>query len=590
LNDWVTVATTRWTSLYKQIHDTVSGMFSGLVTDLFEGGDFLGTITKAFQKIGEDMLNTVLKPFTDAFTNWISDSLTKLLSGAFSSALSTFTSGAGGVLGTGVGAATGGVGTAAGGIGGATSGAGGAAGGIGSALGGLTGIVGAIGSIGSMITGAIGDVQNSTIIGHLFHIMQATEQTDIAVGGAYASTSNSVLGLLYRISDNIQFGNATKDLDVIKDFITGGINDNIGSITFNTYWSLRKLTDISDLLQAGVKVSGSGPSGGTPPVAPVAPSSPGTPTAAVPVVVLPSAPGGSRTDTAQNPPAAPALTPQQTQIAQLQAQQKDITAILATLQDSYSKAVGQYQTDMLAVGTTHDEIVAIKQKIATAMDDLNNANDPTQQQYYRDLLAKLQQNLVDAQTQLDNTQMAIQADLQAQTDLKQQIANTQQKLTDLIATINTVSTPPATPTSPTNTPGLPSAPGGSRTDTAQHPTGPPTIAEIFKDMSGQIFGALHQLIPQGWSMDQFGNWINTLADIPTQLRALNDQMQLQGPLGLLANAYATPVVPAAVTVQPTPAPSAASWAHGLTVKVLVDGRELSGAIIQSMEESGTNIR
>lgn len=57
-----------------------------------------------------------------------------------------------------------------------------------------------------------------------------------------------------------------------------------------------------------------------------------------------------------------------------------------------------------------------------------------------------------------------------------------------------------------------SAPGGSRTDTSQSApattTPPATTANTgLRDMSGQMFAG--QLVPQGWSMDSQGNWVNT---------------------------------------------------------------------------------
>lgn len=49
----------------------------------------------------------------------------------------------------------------------------------------------------------------------------------------------------------------------------------------------------------------------------------------------------------------------------------------------------------------------------------------------------------------------------------------------------------------------PTPPGGSRTDTAQNPA-PATTSTGLRDMSGQYYAG--RLIPQGWSMDNQGNW------------------------------------------------------------------------------------
>jgi len=140
--DYVGNAIKRWKNLYEDIHNTVEGMFDGLIKDLFEGGDFLQTITRTFQRIGEDMVSTILKPFTTAFENWISEKLTSLLSGAFDTVFGT-----GGVLGTGVGAGAGAGGSIPGVPGtGSSGGGGGGAGGAAGAASGLTGWITAISS------------------------------------------------------------------------------------------------------------------------------------------------------------------------------------------------------------------------------------------------------------------------------------------------------------------------------------------------------------------------------------------------------------------------------------------------------------
>ena len=136
-NNYKSNSLTRWTTLSNSINSQFSGMWTGLTKDFFEGGDFLGTITTAMQHVGESILNTILKPFTDQIDTVLSKVLTSLtskLSDWLTSALGSIIPGAGGALGTGVGAPTSVGGSAAGAAG---SAAGGAASTAGSVAGGV---------------------------------------------------------------------------------------------------------------------------------------------------------------------------------------------------------------------------------------------------------------------------------------------------------------------------------------------------------------------------------------------------------------------------------------------------------------------
>lgn len=121
--DYVSNSITRWSNLYNSIHSDFSGMFSGLINDFFSGGDFMKTITDSLKKVGDSILSSLLKPFTDQATAMLSNLLTSLTSKLgdwLGNALGSLT-GNGGVLGTGVGAATSDAGTAASTAGAATT-------------------------------------------------------------------------------------------------------------------------------------------------------------------------------------------------------------------------------------------------------------------------------------------------------------------------------------------------------------------------------------------------------------------------------------------------------------------------------------
>ncbi len=195
------------------------------------------------------------------------------------------------------------------------------------------------------------------------------------------------------------------------------------------------------------------------------------------------------------------------------------------------------------------------------------------------------------------SQDILAAALQAVTDLEQTMID----LTNQIAALNTANSaaesrgrnPAPTTPPPTEQPIPPK----------QRPTGTEPISnatpvstrpdEILRDMSGKIWGALQTVIPKGWSMDQFGNWIDTTKDLQTQLAALASSGALQGPPltpvsvdqhGRMSVPSAVPAAPAPTAVI-TPADLASSLAN-IRGSVFLDGRELFSSFVQFGENIG----
>jgi len=184
--DYIANSAKRWTDLSNTIHNDMQGLFSGLITDLFTGGDFVKTMEDALQKIGESIVSAIFKPFTDLISQtvaslvtplaktlagWISDALTAIfpsLAGALggavggvttaaavtantaaitanTAALAALTAALGGAAGT----------SAASGAASAATGGGGAASSIGSGISGISGIVTAVSTSISAVTGLL---------------------------------------------------------------------------------------------------------------------------------------------------------------------------------------------------------------------------------------------------------------------------------------------------------------------------------------------------------------------------------------------------------------------------------------------------
>ena len=89
--NYIANSTTQWSTLYTNIQGDFTGMFNGLFSDFFSGQNFETTITTALQKVGTSILTTVFKPLTDAFSTWITGTLTGLLKTAFGGITSSLT-------------------------------------------------------------------------------------------------------------------------------------------------------------------------------------------------------------------------------------------------------------------------------------------------------------------------------------------------------------------------------------------------------------------------------------------------------------------------------------------------------------------
>jgi trimeric autotransporter adhesin len=241
--DYINNSAKRWTDLSNTIHSDVQGMFSGLITDLFEGGDFVKTMEDTLKKIGESIVSAIFKPFTDLISQTISSLITplaKTLAGWITDALTAIFPSLAGALGGAVGATataantaavtantaalsaltaamgTNAASTAAGSAGSAAGSVGGA---VGDVIGGAMNVVtGAI----SAVTGIISVIQGFTMEGKLASIEQNTRTAAIYLGGD--QSTGGITQIAWQIKDAILYGYATKDLDDIKAMMQGGLN------------------------------------------------------------------------------------------------------------------------------------------------------------------------------------------------------------------------------------------------------------------------------------------------------------------------------------------------------------------------------
>ncbi len=289
--DYINNSAKRWTDLSNSIHADVQGMFSGLITDLFTGGDFIATITKTLQTIGEQILSAIFKPFTDLISQTISSLITplaKTLAGWISDALTAIFPSLAGALGAGIGAsatvantaavtantaalaalttamgadAAGQVAGAAGSAAGSVGSAGGA---IGQAVGaGLAATVSAITGVVSAVTGVISVFQQARQENTLNAIELNTRVTAAYLGGD--QSMGGITQILWQIKEAILYGYATKDLDsinavlsdaipAIKDNLAGAMPDIrqlLRDISTNVYTFL---SQINDQLKRGISV------------------------------------------------------------------------------------------------------------------------------------------------------------------------------------------------------------------------------------------------------------------------------------------------------------------------------------------------
>ncbi len=480
--DFIADQATRWTDLSNKIHDQVQNMFSGLITDFFNGAGFVKTMTDTLKSIGESIVSAVFKPFTDLISQTISSLLTplaKTLAGWISDALSLIfpslanlastvplnasivantisvdaNTAALGVLSGALGA--GAVGSAVGGV---AEGAGSAAGGIAQTVTqtATSAIVGVVAGVVSAISGVISNFQQHDELSKLKYIEENTRSAAFYLGGD--NSGGGILHAIYMMDENLQYGYMSKNiLDIHDKFMA----IDFGNLTLK--------------------------------------SAPGAPTA-----------------------------------ADMQAATDAADAAAQSAKAAYDAQVKAAQAAEKAAQEQADAAAAAKAAAERTATDVSQARG-------RD-------------TTVEPGLPSPPGGSRTDTDQGQ---------------------------TPVGTGSLPSAPGGSRTDTSQNP-GPTTpstgaVAEILRDMGGQMFAG--KLIPQGWSMDQFGNWIDTTKDISQQLKDLAAIFQLQGPVGqlLAAAAVAVTTPPTAKDVAPT---------INLRGDVYLDGQSLQASYVRWQEDNG----
>lgn len=229
-------------------------------------GDISDLVQKAADKMLSSMLTSFLKPLTDKIASFIAGSLADLLGNKgfggvqnavgvdLPDALSGLDDAFGDLGDAAIKAATD-IDDAIGGASGA--GAGGASGAVG-AIGQVTGsilssvsqIVGMVTGAISAITGIIGIFQNMHQEDTLKAIEKETARMAIYLGD---QGGNSIQGLMWRLVNDIEFGEMEKALNIISadiDKVAGpfwayGL-DNLKAISSNTYWALQKLQEIDN--------------------------------------------------------------------------------------------------------------------------------------------------------------------------------------------------------------------------------------------------------------------------------------------------------------------------------------------------------
>jgi tape measure domain-containing protein len=263
-----------WATAYNSIKTTIGTAFDDLTKAIVTGDQSFGQLmTKMWQSLAEAALNAFLAPVKKAISEFIANELANLLGDkGFGGILSSIKSigGAwdevfkgGGPLNT-----TGpqlpsdiatGVDDAAKG---ASDAAGSAAGAAGAIAGGVTGIIGAVGSIGTMITGAINDIQTAHTNTLLGRIEISTRYAEMYLGGR---ADQGILGVLFRILDEVSFGHTTKAVEGLRnDFeswapqvltILGDMHDYVVSISAyvtDSRWILGDIRDIANRLEGAV--------------------------------------------------------------------------------------------------------------------------------------------------------------------------------------------------------------------------------------------------------------------------------------------------------------------------------------------------
>lgn len=263
----------QWHALYTTIDNQVMQLSDKLVQDLFEGnGSFGKTALKALEDLGAAVVNAFIAPATKAIANFIAGSLSDLMGKlgalvgaqgfggvqnvvgvALPDALSGLDDAFGDLSDTALKAASD-IDDALGGAGSAAGGAGGALGAVGAAtssiLSSISSIVGMVTGAISAITGIIQVVQGFSMEDALKAIEKETARMAIYLGD---QGGNSIQGLMWRLVNDIEFGEMEKALNIISadiDKVAGpfwayGLQ-NLKDISNNTYWSLQKLQEIDN--------------------------------------------------------------------------------------------------------------------------------------------------------------------------------------------------------------------------------------------------------------------------------------------------------------------------------------------------------
>jgi len=203
---------TQWSDLYNKIDTTVKGTCDDMIKALVTGdGSFVSIMEKGLQDIGVAVLESLVKPFEDAIARLIAGQLTNLIS-SLGSVLG-LTKDIGTSCTTNLGSLTGS--TATSGAGGAASAGGSAASAAGSAVSSVMGIVNVITGAISAIANVITAIQGFEELGKLASIEENTRYTQLYLGGR---ADQGVLGQLFIMGDDLQFGITPRNLDAIKSF------------------------------------------------------------------------------------------------------------------------------------------------------------------------------------------------------------------------------------------------------------------------------------------------------------------------------------------------------------------------------------
>jgi tape measure domain-containing protein len=209
-----------WATAYGQVKTTIGTAFDDLTKTIITGkGSFGDLMTNMWQSLAETALNAFMKPLKDAVTNFIANELANLLGdkglgGVLTSltdigkkSTEVFTTGA-------TTAAEGGATAAESGATTAESGATSAAGGAASAASSVFGIIGAIGSAITAISSVISNFQMAHEIDILKSIEHNTRYTMMYVGDR---ADGGILGVLFKIDEEIAWGANTKANEAHKD-------------------------------------------------------------------------------------------------------------------------------------------------------------------------------------------------------------------------------------------------------------------------------------------------------------------------------------------------------------------------------------